>query len=87
VRVISFGDHTKFISREVRSSLSVNTYTERFAEYGQNSYETEESGNDTSDRPSQGFPWPASGTMWKSQSRLHIFKCEGPTDETGSARH
>ena len=38
-KVISFGDHTKFISREVRSSLAVKTYIERFAEYGQVAYE------------------------------------------------
>jgi predicted phage gp36 major capsid-like protein len=38
-KVISFGDHTKFVSREVRNSLSVKTYIERFAEYGQVAYE------------------------------------------------
>jgi hypothetical protein len=37
--VISFGYHTKFISREVRDSLAVKTYIERFAEYGQIVYE------------------------------------------------
>ena len=38
-KVISFGDHTKFISREVRNSLAVKTFIERFAEYGQVGYE------------------------------------------------
>ena len=38
-KVISFGDHTKFISREVRNSLAVKTYVERYAEYGQVGYE------------------------------------------------
>ena len=38
-KVISFGDHTKFVSREVRNSLAVKTFVERFAEYGQVGYE------------------------------------------------
>lgn len=36
---ISFGDHARFIAREVRNSLSVKTFVERYAEYGQVGYE------------------------------------------------
>ncbi len=38
-KVISFGNHRQSISREVRNSLAVKTYIERFAEYGQIGYE------------------------------------------------
>jgi HK97 family phage major capsid protein len=38
-KVASFGDHTKFVSREVRNSLAVRAYTERYAEFGQVGYE------------------------------------------------
>jgi HK97 family phage major capsid protein len=38
-KVISFGDHTRFIRREVRNSLAIKTLVERFAEYGQVGYE------------------------------------------------
>ncbi|HZQ96550.1 MAG TPA: phage major capsid protein, partial [Candidatus Sulfotelmatobacter sp.] len=39
LKAISFGDHSKFIRREVKGSLAVKTYVERYAELGQVGYE------------------------------------------------
>jgi HK97 family phage major capsid protein len=36
---ISFGDHSRFVRRQVRNSLVVKTYVERYAEFGQIGYE------------------------------------------------
>ncbi|MGH9516363.1 MAG: phage major capsid protein [Terriglobales bacterium] len=36
---ISFGDHSRFVRRQVRNSLVVKTYVERYAEFGQIAYE------------------------------------------------
>lgn len=38
-KAVSFGDHTRFIRREVRRSLVMKTYVERYAEFGQVAYE------------------------------------------------
>jgi HK97 family phage major capsid protein len=36
---VTFGDHSRFIRRQVRNSFAVKTYVERYAEYSQLAYE------------------------------------------------
>lgn len=38
-KVMSFGDHSRFVQRRVRDSLTLKIYNERFAEYSQVGYE------------------------------------------------
>ena len=39
-KAVSFGDHSRFVRRQVRNSLAVKVYIERYAEYGQQGYES-----------------------------------------------
>jgi len=39
-KAVSFGDHSRFVRRQVRNSLAVKVYIERYAEFGQQAYES-----------------------------------------------
>jgi HK97 family phage major capsid protein len=39
-KAVSFGDHSRFVRRQVRNSLAVKVYVERYAEFGQQGYES-----------------------------------------------